>query len=79
MDLSFQFKKADGTNWNFVNSSTNQKGPQQAMGQLGSALKCNIALMADNFDPSHPFKLTKLDIKDRFWQMPVNNKAAWNF
>ena len=79
MDLSFQFAKADGSKWESVNSATDKQAPQQAMGQLGSALKRIIALMADNCDPDRPFKLTKLDIKDGFWRMAVNDDAAWNF
>jgi hypothetical protein len=35
--------------------------------------------MADNFNPSHPFIFTKLDIKDGFWRMRVSDEDAWNF
>ena len=75
MDLSFQFKKKDGSKWESVNSATTKLAPQQAMGQLGSVLWRIVALMADQCDPNRPFKLSKLDIKDGFWRMAVNDDA----
>ena len=79
MDLSFQFKKKDGSKWESVNSATTKLAPQEAMGQLGSVLRRIVALMADHCDPNRPFKFSKLDIKDGFWRMAVNDEAAWNF
>ena len=49
------------------------------MGQLGSVIRRIVALMADHCDPKRPFKFSKLDIKDGFWRMAVNDEAAWNF
>ena len=79
MDLSFQFKKRDGSKWASVNSATTKLAPQQSMAQLGHALKRMVATMADNFNPDRPFKFAKLDIKDGFWRMAVNDADAWNF
>ena len=79
MDLSFRFNKKDGSKWESVNSATTKLAPQQSMAQLGLALKRMVATMADNFDPDHPFKFAKLDIKDGFWRMAVNDENAWNF
>lgn len=79
MDLSFRFNKKDGSKWESVNSATTKLAPQQSMAQLGLALKRMVATMAVNFDPDRPFKFAKLDIKDGFWRMAVNDKNAWNF
>ena len=79
LDLSFRFKKRDGSRWESVNSATTKLAPQQSMSQLGSALKRIVATMADNFHPAKPFIFTKLDIKDGFWRMAVNNTNTWNF
>ena len=79
MDLSFRFSKKDGSKWESVNSATTKLAPQQSMAQLGLALKRMVATMADNFDPDRPFKFAKLDIKDGFWRMAVNDENAWNF
>ena len=79
MDLSFQFKKRDGSKWASVNSATTKLAPQQSMAQLGHALKRIVATLAANFDPDQPFKFAKLDIKDGFWRMAVNDADAWNF
>jgi hypothetical protein len=35
--------------------------------------------MAKNFDTQKPFMFSKLDIKDGFWRMAVNDENAWNF
>lgn len=62
-----------------VNSATTKLAPQQTMGKLGSVVKRIVTTMADHFDPTKPFVFTKLDIKDRFWQMAVSDSDAWNF
>ena len=49
------------------------------MAQLGNCLQRIIAMMADNYDPSRPFIFAKLDIKDVFWRIVVNDDDAWNF
>ena len=42
-------------------------------------MKRIVATMADHFHPQKPFIFTKLDIKDSFWRMAVNDDNAWNF
>ena len=79
LDLSFKMKKKDGSFWNSVNSETTKLAKQQSMSQLGNCIKRITTLMADNFDPDKPFHFVKLDIKDGFWRMAVNNEDAWNF
>ena len=78
LDLSFRLKH-QGKLMESVNSATVQQAPAEAMIQLGHCMKRLVALLAENHDPHHPFKFAKLDIKDGFWRMAVNNHDAWNF
>ena len=78
LDLSFSlFKK--GQKYKSVNETTNRLGKKEAMVQLGSSLQRLVAHLADNHHLDRPFKFTKLDIKDGFWRVRVNNIDAWNF
>jgi len=62
-----------------VNSATVKQAPAESMIQLGQCVQRLIALLADNYDPDQPFLFSKLDIKDGFWRMAVNDENAWNF
>ena len=44
--------------------------------QLGKVSKRIIQLMAEHRHHEHPFKFTKLDVKDRFWQMAIPYKTG---
>ena len=78
LDLSFNlFHK--GKRLTSVNESTKKMAKPEAMVQLGLSLKRIIAVMADTWAENNPFYFTKLDIKDGFWRMAVNDDAAWNF
>ena len=79
LDLTFQLKKPDGTLWESVNSATTKHACQESMSQLGSVIRRLVATMADHYDPSKPFAFSKLDIKDGFWRLAVNDEDAWNF
>ena len=78
LDLSFNLKHK-GITYPSVNDQTIPKSEAASMVQLGLTLKRIISTMADNWDPTKPFIFTKLDIKDGFWRMSVNNTDAWNF
>ena len=78
LDLSFSLNY-DGAIYDSVNDTTVKLAKQQSMTQLGSTLQRLVALMAKNHDLKKPFKFTKLDIKDGFWHMAVNDLDAWNF
>ena len=78
LDLSFHLRYK-GKLLESVNSATNKLAPAEAMVQLGNCVQQLVATMAENYDPNQPFKFAKLDIKDGFWQLAVNNKDAWNF
>ena len=79
LDLTFQMKKKDGTFWESVNSTTTKMAPPETMAQLGTSVKRLVCTMANNYDPNKPFIFTKLDIKDGFWRLAVNDSDAWNF
>ncbi len=79
LDLTFQLKRKDGTLWESVNSATTKHARQESMSQLGSVVRRLVATMADHYDPNKPFAFSKLDIKDGFWRLAVNDSDAWNF
>ena len=78
LDLSFQLKQNNIT-YPSVNTVTNRLAKTESMAQLGHVLQRIVETMADNFNTKIPFKFTKLDIKDGFWRMAVNDQDAWNF
>ena len=49
------------------------------MGQLGSTIKCLVAVMSDNYNIGFPFIFSKLDIADGFWHLVVSHLQVWNF
>ena len=51
----------------------------EAMVQLGQVIRRIIHLMAEYRHHGHPFKFAKLDVKDGFWRMSVDDVDAWNF
>ena len=79
LDLTFKLKRKDGSLWESVNSATTKHAKQNSMSQLGSVVRRLIATMADHYDPGKPFAFSKLDIKDGFWRLGVNDSDAWNF
>ena len=78
LDLSFRLRHL-GTLMESANSATVKQAPAESMVQLGNCVQRIIALLADNYNPSQPFLFSKLDIKDGFWRMAVNEEDAWNF
>ena len=78
LDLSFQLR-LKGIIQDSVNSATKRMAPAESMVQLGQCMQRIVALLADNYDPKNPFVFSKLDIKDGFWRMSVNEDDAWNF
>jgi len=62
-----------------VNLATVKQAPAESTIQLVQCVQRLIALLADNYDPDQPFLFSKLDIKDGFWRMAVNDDNAWNF
>jgi hypothetical protein len=78
LDLSFNlFHK--GKKYTSVNETTSKKSKAESMTQLGLTIKRIVATMAQYKNPDMPFKFSKIDIKDGFWRMAVNDENAWNF
>ena len=61
-----------------VNENTNKKARPEAMVQLSQVLKRIIYHMALYRANEIPFEFTKLDVKDGFWKMEVEDEDAWN-
>ena len=78
LDLSFQLRSGNAEHKS-VNETTNKMADEQSMKQLGSALKRIVAALADGQPKNKKFMYSKLDIKDGFWRMVVNEEDAWNF
>ena len=78
LDLSFRLR-LKGRKMPSVNSGTTKMAPAESMVQLGQCLNRIIAMLADNANKNQPFVFSKLDIKDGFWRMAVNEDEAWNF
>lgn len=78
LDLSFRLRHL-GKLIESVSSATIKMAPAESMIQLGQCVQCLITLLVDNYDPNQPFLFSKLDIKDGFWRLAVNDDNAWNF
>ena len=78
LDLSFILFH-NGVKYSSVNERTRKMARPEAMAQLGKVVRRIIQLMAEQQHHGHPFKFTKLDVKDGFWRMAVANDDAWNF
>jgi hypothetical protein len=78
LDLSFNLK-ANNITFPSVNETTEKLAPQESMVQLGNCVKRIINTMEKNYNKEIPFKFCKLDIKDGFWRLVVNENDAWNF
>eukprot|EP00957_Ditylum_brightwellii_P209557 15362249-Ditylum_brightwellii.AAC.1 len=61
-----------------VNETAAKQAPLEAMVQLGQSIQMLVALMVDNYNQEHLFKFAKLDVKDGFWWLVVNEEDAWN-
>ena len=78
LDLSFNLT-INGAKLASVNKTSNKAlAPQHTMYKLGNVVLWIIWAMATS-DPTKPFLFTKVDLKDRYWQMCVNARDAWNF
>ena len=78
LDLSFSLRHKDKT-FTSVNATTTPQALPQSMTQLGLTIHRLINKMAEYYSASHPFMFSKLDIKDGFWRLAVNDVDAWNF
>ena len=79
LNLAYQIK-LNTTKLNSVNETTNKLlAPQHAMFELGNVIPRLIWSMAHAPDNGVPLLFTKIDLKDGYWRMVVNEDNAWNF
>jgi hypothetical protein len=78
LDLSFKLVH-NGETFASVNEHTVKMAKAEAMAQLGITLRRIVTTMAENAAENKPFFFAKLDVKDGFWRMAVNDMDAWNF
>ena len=78
LDLSFGMRIKNKRHKS-VNETTSPKSRDEAMLQLGQTIRRIIYTMECNRRKDRDFYFTKLDIKDGFWRLAVNNDDAWNF
>ena len=78
LDLSFSLTM-NGKRYPSVNEATKPCAPPAAMVQLVKSLPRIIAHLAKHYNPQRPFLFAKLDIKDGFWRVRVNDENAWHF
>ena len=63
-----------------VNDTTDrEQAPQHAMYELGNVIPRIIWTMATSPDNGVPILFSKIDLKDGYWRMCVNENDAWNF
>ena len=78
LDLSFGLRVGKHR-YKSINETTNPQARQESMLQLGKTLRRIIYTMEANRHKNKQFYFTKLDIKDGFWRLAVNDVDAWNF
>ena len=78
LDLSFELRYM-GQLLTSVNDATTKQAPQEAMGELGTVLERLIDAVAHANPQDGDIRFSKLDIKDGFWRMNVEEGAEWNF
>ena len=79
LDLSFSLK-VENQNLISVNDASDKTlAPQHAMYELGNVIPRIIHTLAGAPDSGIPFLFSKVDLKDGFWRMAVNEADAWNF
>lgn len=63
-----------------VNDASDKKlAPQHSMFELGNVIPRLVHAMATTADQHTPFRFMKIDLKDGYWRMVVNETDAWNF
>jgi hypothetical protein len=79
LNLSFQLL-VNGRRLESVNNSSNKPlAKQEAMFELGNVIPRIIWTMALSNDTTTPFMFSKVNLKDGYWRMAVNEADAWNF
>lgn len=80
MILNLAYKlRVKGTATQSVNKSTDmKKAPQHSMFALGNVIPRIIWTMATAPDEDIPFLMSKIDLKDGYWRMNVQEEDSWH-
>ena len=79
LNLSFQLK-LNGKKLKSVNDTTNKTlAPQHAMYELGNVIPRIVWTMAMAPETGVPLLFSKIDLKDGYWRMVVDERDSWNF
>jgi len=79
LDLAFSLKMPTHAIPSVNDSSDKTLAPQHAMYELGNVIPRIVHALATAPDDGIPFLFSKIDLKDGYWRMVVNERDAWNF
>jgi hypothetical protein len=79
LDLSFQLLVNGRRLESLNNSSEKLSAKQEAMFELGNVIPRIIWTTTLSKDTTTPLMFSKVDLKDGYWRMAVNEADAWNF
>ena len=79
LDLSFTMRTPTNTHHQPVNAiPAHPAVPTHSMAELGNVLRRIVWTLATTHD-TRPFFFCKVDLKDGFWRLFVQDEAHWNF
>ena len=79
LDLSYKLKINDETLQSVNDASNKSLAPQHSMYELGNVIPRIIWNMAKAPNTGVPILFSKIDLKDGYWRMVVNEADTWNF
>ena len=80
LDLAFALKLENGSDLQSVNDASDKTlAPHHSMYELGNVIPRIIQEMAAAPNNGVPILFTKIDLKDGYWRMVINEDDAWNF
>ena len=79
LDLSYKLKMDKDKLKSVNNASDKDLAPQHSMYELGNVIPQIIWNMAKAPDTGVPILFSKIDLKDGYWRMVVNEADTWNF
>ena len=80
LDLAFALKLENDSDLQSVNDASDKTlAPHHSMYELGNVIPRIIQEMAAAPNNGVPILFTKIDLKDGYWRMVINEDDAWNF
>ena len=80
LNLAYKLRLQNKQKIQSVNDTINKNlAPQHSMYELGNVIPRFIWSMAAAPDNGVPLLFSKIDLKDGYWRMVVNEQDAWNF